>query len=112
MRCITPQTTSRSALMASAAGRPGVRDRFERDITMMTKPARPMPWRAPSSLPLGSVLRSRGPSLTSEEAVHRAWESELLIVAVKPGNAGGAKGQRRSTASQRNMAQTQSWSRP
>jgi len=111
MRCITPQATSRSAFMASTARRPGVRDRFEHDNPENTEPTRPMPPHRPEALAAlaATVGCNQSPSLTNEDEVKTAWESEPLIVAMKSGNADGAKGWQFSTVSQGNMRQTQSW---
>lgn len=112
MRCITSQATSRSAFMASAARHPGVRDRFEHDNPKSAEPMRPTSPRRPEPLAAQAapVSRSQSPSLIREDEAQTAWESEPLIVAMKSGNADGAKGWRFSTTSQGNMRQTQSWS--
>lgn len=112
MRCITPQATSRSAFMASAARHPGVRDRFERHNPPSTEQVRPTSQRAARTLPARCWrdVRSRSASLVSEREAIAPWESEPLIVALKSGNADGAKGWQLSITSQGNMRQTQSWS--
>lgn len=111
MRCITPQATSRSAFMASAARHPGVRDRFEHDNPRNTEPTRPTSPRRAETLAAQAAPRGRSqrPSLTREDKAMTPWESEPLIVAMKSGNADGAKGWQLSTTSQGNMRQTQSW---
>lgn len=112
MRCITPQATSRCATMASAARHPGVRDRFEHHIVVDTEQTRPT-YRHPPPLLSASVPSvsgcSQSPRLNLEDEAVGRWESEPLIVALKPGNAGGAKGWRRSIARQGNMRQTPCW---
>lgn len=112
MRCITPQATSRSAFMASTARHPGVRDRFEHHIEPSTEQVRPAPQRKSQTLPAHGWCddRSRSASLVSEREAIVSRESEPLIVAMKSGNADGAKGWQLSTTSQGNMRQTQSWS--
>lgn len=112
MRCITPQATSRCAFMASAARHPGVRDRFERHNQPSAEQVRPASQRPSHTPPVTgwSDDRSRSASLVSEREAIAPWESEPLIVAMKSGNADGAKGWRFSTTSQGNMCQTQSWS--
>jgi hypothetical protein len=112
MRCITSQATSRSAFMASATRHPGVRDRFEHHIESSTEQVRPAPQRKSQTLPAFGWRddRSRSASLVSKREAIVSRESEPLIVAMKSGNADGAKGWRFSTTSQGNMRQTQSWS--
>lgn len=73
---------------------------------------RPTPPHRPEKLaaqaaPVGC---SQSPSLIREDEVMTAWESEPLIVAMKSGNADGAKEWQLSTTNQGNMRQTQSWS--
>jgi hypothetical protein len=112
MRCITPQATSRSTFMASAARHPGVRDRFEHHNQPSTEQVRPTSQRSSRTLPAPSWRdeSSRSASLVSERRAIAPWESEPLIVAMKSGNADGAKGWQLSLTSQGNMCQTQSWS--
>lgn len=112
MRCITTQATSRSAFMASTTRHPGVRDRFEHHNESSTEQVRPASQRTSRTLPAPGWRddRSRSASLVSEREAIVPWESEPLIVAMKSGNADGAKGWQFSTVSQGNMRQTQSWS--
>jgi hypothetical protein len=71
-----------------------------------TTPRRPQTLAAQAA----SVGRSQSPSLIREDEAMTPWESEPLIVAMKSGNADGAKGWQLSMTSQGNMCQTQSWS--
>src|SRR5436190_21362883 len=94
MRCITKQATSRSAFMASTARHPGVRDRFEHYNESSTEQVRPASQRKSRTLPASGWCddRSRSASLVSKREAIVPWESEPLIVAMKSGNADGAKG--------------------
>jgi len=77
------------------------------------EPVRPTSWLRPQSLPVantaGATASSRSPRLTTEGQTITAWESEPPIVALKFGNADGAKGWRHSTVDQGTMCQTLSW---
>jgi hypothetical protein len=98
--------------MASAARHPGVRDRFEHDNPKNTEPMRPTSPRRRETLAAFAATAgsSQSPSLIREDEATTPWESEPLIVAMKSGNADGAKGWQLSITSQGNMCQTQSWS--
>lgn len=77
------------------------------------KPTRPTTWLRPQTLLAviaSAAASTRSPRLTTEGQNITAWESESLIVAVKSGNADGAKGWRRITVSQGTTCQTLSWS--
>lgn len=76
------------------------------------EPTRPTSWLRSQSLPtdnVGATASSRSPRLTTEGQTITAWESEPPIVAMKSGNADGAKGWRHSTVDQGTMCQTLSW---
>lgn len=77
------------------------------------EPTRPTSWLRPQSLPVvnatGAATSTRSPRLTTKGPSITAWESEPPIVAMKSGNADGAKGWRHSTVDQGTMCQTLSW---
>jgi len=76
------------------------------------EPTRPTSWLRSQSLPaenVGAAASSCSPRLTTEGQTITAWESEPPIVAMKSGNADGAKGWRHSTVDPGTMCQTLSW---
>lgn len=77
------------------------------------EPTRPTSWLWPQSLPvvnaIGAATSTRSPRLTTKGQGITARESEPPIVAMKSGNADGAKGRRHSTVIQGNTCQTLSW---
>lgn len=77
------------------------------------EPVRPTSRLRPPSLPAanaaGAAVSTRSPRLVTEGQSTAAWESEPLIVAMKSGNADGAKERRHSTVSHGTTRQTLSW---
>lgn len=77
------------------------------------EPTSPTSWLWPQTLPVanasGAVISTQSPRLTTEGQSIAARESEPLIVAMKSGNADGAKGRRHSTVSHGTTRQTLGW---
>ena len=58
---------------------------------------------------VSAAASTQSPRLTTEGQSIVSWESEPFIVALKSGNADGAKGRRHSTVSHGTTCQTLSW---
>lgn len=99
MAFISPQATSCVAPMASGVRHPGVLDHFELYIVMASQPGRST-CRPP--LAAAPCLKSK-----QREVGFGAWKSEVPILALKPRNWGGVKGDRQRMAEQGTMGWTQ-----